>query len=56
MSLDKHAHVKRDYYVGDEAWVYKDVLDIRVRVPCMPFMAKDECMQKSTQDIGVWAS
>ena len=29
MDLDKHAHVKKDFYVGDEAYAY-DVIDPRV--------------------------
>ncbi|EGD79707.1 hypothetical protein PTSG_10692 [Salpingoeca rosetta] len=29
MDLEKHAHVDRDVYFGDEAWVYADVLEIK---------------------------
>ena len=29
MDLEKHSHVDRDVYVGDEVWAYKDVLQIK---------------------------
>ena len=32
MNLEKHAHVNKDVYVGDEVWIYKDVLSIKVSV------------------------
>ena len=31
MDLEKHKHIERDVYVGDECWIFKDVLRIRVR-------------------------
>ncbi len=31
MDLEKHAHVTRDYYVGDAVWPFHDILEIRVR-------------------------
>eukprot|EP00053_Salpingoeca_punica_P004509 m.49475 g.49475 ORF g.49475 m.49475 type:complete len:514 (+) comp12826_c1_seq1:2177-3718(+) len=29
MDLEKHKHIDRDFYVGDEAWAYKDILQIK---------------------------
>lgn len=29
MDIEKHAHVNKDVYVGDEVWAYKDALNIR---------------------------
>ncbi len=31
MDLKKHAHITKDFYVGDEAYAY-DVLDIKVNI------------------------
>lgn len=28
MDIEKHAHVDKDTYIGDEAWAYRDVLNI----------------------------
>lgn len=33
MDLEKHAHVKKDVYVGDETWAFADVLKISVSDP-----------------------
>jgi hypothetical protein len=30
MDLERHAHVTRDFYVGDAVWAFADVLEIRV--------------------------
>eukprot|EP00055_Hartaetosiga_balthica_P011943 m.56137 g.56137 ORF g.56137 m.56137 type:complete len:508 (+) comp7785_c0_seq1:161-1684(+) len=29
MDLEKHAHVTKDFYFGDEVWLYADVLEIK---------------------------
>eukprot|EP00056_Hartaetosiga_gracilis_P021660 m.25623 g.25623 ORF g.25623 m.25623 type:complete len:510 (-) comp9199_c0_seq2:67-1596(-) len=29
MDLEKHAHINKDYYFGDEVWLYADVLEIK---------------------------
>ena len=31
MDLEKHKHIEKDAYVGDECWIFKDLLKIRVR-------------------------
>lgn len=33
MDLTKHAHVKKDFYIGDEAFIYHDVLTLEVIIP-----------------------
>ena len=30
MDLEKHRHVDKDVYVGDECWIFKDLLKIQV--------------------------
>jgi hypothetical protein len=43
MDIEKHAHVDKDVYCGDEAWAFKDVLNIKRCVQCSAAQCSAVC-------------